>query len=71
VTLAPDLMRVEMDSSLLFESDRPVVARQVELTAEGLRAEVTASAATTLRTPAGSRSVAAGRERLVLPRRAR
>jgi hypothetical protein len=70
VTLAPDLMRVEMDGGLLFEADRPVGARQVEVTPAELRAEVTVSAATTLRTPAGRRSLAAGRHRVILPRRA-
>jgi hypothetical protein len=70
VTLAPDLMRVEMDGALLFESDRPVVARQIEVTASELRGEVTASVETVLRTPAGSRVVAAGRQRVALPRAA-
>jgi neutral trehalase len=67
VTLAPDLMRVEMDGALLFESDRPIVARQVEVTSGELRAEVTATSETTLRTLAGSHTVAAGRQRVILP----
>lgn len=69
VTLAPDGMRVEMDGSLLFESDRLVVARQVEVTADELRAEVTASVETTFRAAGGSRTLKAGEQHVVLPRR--
>jgi neutral trehalase len=69
ITLAPDGTRVEMDGDLLFESDRPIVARQVEVTPDELHAELATGAETTLRTPGGTRPLAAGRLRVVLPLR--
>jgi hypothetical protein len=71
VTLASDGMRVEMDGGLLFESDRPVVARQVDVTAGEFRAEVTATAGTTLRAPGGGHSLTGGKQPVVLPLRPR
>jgi hypothetical protein len=67
VRLGPDGLSVRVDGAHLFTSDAPVVARHVALERKAMRAEITATRSTALRTSAGITVVEPGTSPVTLP----